>query len=637
MKRAIMNMALIVSLLLFSQSAISFQQDVSNKVKAAFVFNFIKYVEWPNEKNIANFTIGFYGDDKAFIEALQQMHNMKVRHFIIQVIKITSIEQEKKLHIIVLDKTQSKNIMKIAMQLNEQATLIISDNAADKKNTMLNFIESENNKIVFEMNRYQMVNAKLKSSPDILVLGGTELDIARVLKEMDETITNSLHEIQAQSLRLQSLKDDIIEREKQFTLQQTKSELQQNEIRIQQEQLTSQNKQLKTQKNELTQSKKDVQSLQDNYKQVKQELGVSRVQLTNNKESLYTLKSDIQQKERSILNLGVQINERKSLLKHLESQHIIQKMELAKQTSVIQTQYIVIIITIIASLAILILLIVIYKSRKIQHQINQELHINIEALAEANLKLSTAQDQLVESEKMAALGGLVAGVAHEINTPIGICVTAASHLSEGINVFETEYKTGQLKKSSLEQLLSDAQESSAMLMRNLHRAAELISNFKQVAVDQSSEKRREFELKSYIEELIHSLRPQFKQGSHIISVISNNKITLNGFPGVIAQIMTNLIMNSTLHGFKDTSHGEIFIELSLENGEVTIDFRDNGVGLTEQQREKVFEPFYTTTRSTGGSGLGMSISYNLITGKLNGTFNCLNPSKGAHFIITFPQ
>lgn len=637
MKRAIINMALIASLLLFSQSAISFQQDVSNKVKAAFVFNFIKYVEWPNEKNIANFTIGFYGDDKAYFEALQQMHNMKVRHFSIQIIKITSIEQEKKLHIIVLDKTQSKNIMKIAMQLNEQATLIISDNAADKKNTMLNFIESENNKIVFEMNRYQMVNAKLKSSPDILVLGGTELDIARVLKEMDETITNSLHEIQAQSLRLQSLKDDIIEREKQFTLQQTKSELQQNEIRIQQEQLTSQNKQLKTQKNELTQSKKDVQSLQDNYKQVKQELGVSRVQLTNNNESLYTLKNDIQQKERSILNLGVQINERKSLLKHLESQHIIQKMELAKQTSVIQTQYIVIIITIIASLAILILLVVIYKSRKIQHQINQELHINIEALAEANLKLSTAQDQLVESEKMAALGGLVAGVAHEINTPIGICVTAASHLSEGINVFETEYKTGQLKKSSLEQLLSDAQESSSMLMRNLHRAAELISNFKQVAVDQSSEKRREFELKSYIEELIHSLRPQFKQSSHIISVTSNNKITLNGFPGVIAQIMTNLIMNSILHGFKDTSQGEIFIKLSLENGEVTIDFRDNGVGLTEQQREKVFEPFYTTKRSTGGSGLGMSISYNLITGKLNGTFNCLNSSNGAHFIITFPQ
>ena len=282
-------------------------------------------------------------------------------------------------------------------------------------------------------------------------------------------------------------------------------------------------------------------------------------------------------------------------------------------------------------------MIIIYKSRKALHKVNQELQTNITALDDANTKLSTAQDQLIESEKMAALGGLVAGVAHEINTPLGVSVTATTHLADQLDVFEKEYKSGQLKKSSLEELLTDAKESSGILTRNLQRASELISNFKQVAVDQSSEDRREFELQSYIEELINSLAPQFKQGKHSVHIISNSKIHLNNFPGVIAQIITNLIINSLNHGFKNKTHGEIFITLASEKNEVVIDYQDKGVGLTEQQREKVFEPFYTTARSIGGSGLGMSISYNLVTSKLNGTIHCLESAEGAHFRITFPQ
>ncbi len=335
--------------------------------------------------------------------------------------------------------------------------------------------------------------------------------------------------------------------------------------------------------------------------------------------------------------MGIQIKERKELLNSLEKKHAIQKQEISKQSSVIQTQNIFLTITVIVSLAILIVLIIIYKSRKALHKVNQELETNNTALDDANTKLSTAQDQLIESEKMAALGGLVAGVAHEINTPLGVSVTATTHLADHLDVFEKEYKTGQLKKSSLEELLIDAKESSGILTRNLQRACELISNFKQVAVDQSSEDKREFELQSYIEELIKSLAPQFKQGKHSVHLTSSSEIPLNNFPGVIAQIITNLLMNSLNHGFKNKINGEIFIALSIENNEVVIDYQDKGVGLGEQQREKVFEPFYTTARSIGGSGLGMSISYNLVTSKLNGSIHCLESSKGAHFQITFPQ
>ncbi len=618
------------ALLFITFSANSSQQDISNKVKSAYVFNFIKYIEWPSEKNIANLNVGFYGNEQGYWKALQEMHGMKIKNFTINVIKITSLAQTDILHILILDKAESSNIKTFSKQLNEQATLIISDNASEKKLTMVNFIQTNKNKIKFELNRYQMLNAKLRVSPDILVLGGSEIDIVNLLNEMDATITKSLTEIKQQSKRLKQLKTNITSREKQLTLQQVKIERQEKKF-------NSQSNILKKQDEELEQNKTDIQSLQKNVKKANQELDSSLIQLTTNNNSLLNLKNNIKQKEHSIITLESQINEKKQSLKTLKVQQATQKLEIAQQSNVIQAQYIVLFITGIVSIAILLILIIIYRSKRIQHKINIELEANIEALAEANLRLSRTQEQLVESEKMAALGGLVAGIAHEINTPLGVSVTAISHLAEQIDLFEKEYNIGKLKKSSLENLLFDAKESSGILSRNLQRASDLINNFKQIAVDQSSESRRKFELHSYIEELTKSLRPQFKQNNHSICVSSSSKIKLNNFPGVIAQIITNLIMNSLSHGFKNQTHGEIVITLALENNEIAIDYRDNGIGLTEEQRKKVFEPFYTTARSTGGSGLGMSISFNLITSKLKGSIKCLETTEGAHFFVTFPQ
>ncbi len=628
-KQILIKILFTVGMMFFILPATSYQQYSSNKIKAAYIYNFIKYIEWPNDENIVNLAIGYYGDEKEYHSALQEMQGRKIRHFNISFIKITSIEQINTLHIVVLDKAQSRNINKISKQLNGQATLIVSDHTIENKYSMLNFMNTNENKLIFELNRYQMLNAQLKVSPDILVLGGTELDIANVLKEMDVTITNSLIEIKEQSNKLNQLEKNITDREVQLTLHQRK-------LATQQKKLTSQRSQLEIQSEQLKQNKKEFKTLQDNYSLITRELDISQIQLTNNMDNLQSLQKDTSQKEQVISRLESQIDERKVLLNNLESQHAKQKQKLTDQSTIIQTQYIVLIITAIASFAILIVLIALYMSKKTQHKVNQELQVNIAALAESNLKLSNTQVQLVESEKMAALGGLVAGIAHEINTPIGVSVTATSHLADQIDLFDKEYKAGILKKSSLEELLIDAKDSSGILTRNLQRASKLINNFKQVAVDQSSEDRRNFELHTYIDELTQSLRPQFKQSKHSIQTTSNSKIEINNFPGVIAQIITNLIMNSLNHGFRNKTHGEILITLALENNEVVIEYRDNGIGLTEQQRKKVFDPFYTTARSTGGSGLGMSISYNLITSKLHGSIKCMEASEGAYFRILFP-
>jgi len=263
------------------------------------------------------------------------------------------------------------------------------------------------------------------------------------------------------------------------------------------------------------------------------------------------------------------------------------------------------------------------------HQRTQELEVSL-------LNLQEAQSKLVESEKMSALGSLVAGISHEINTPLGIAVTASSHLSGIIKKFEQEYQSNQLKKSSLEALISCVQDSCVILMRNLERADELIQNFKQIAVDQSNEQIRSFELNIYLDKLIHSLKPQLNLNNHTIVVQSDHQINLISDPGAISQVLTNLIMNSIKHGFKAMNNGQITIIITLIKETVSIDYQDNGLGLDAKQREKVFEPFYTTARATGGSGLGMSISYNIVTVKLAGDINCIESSKGAHFKITFP-
>ncbi len=261
---------------------------------------------------------------------------------------------------------------------------------------------------------------------------------------------------------------------------------------------------------------------------------------------------------------------------------------------------------------------------------NKELNISLDTLEQA-------QDKLVQSEKMAALGELVAGVAHEINTPVGVGVTAASFLEAKTGEFKKIYDAGELKRSDLENFLRVVEEVSRSILINMERAAELISSFKQVAVDQSSETRRRFNLKEYIDEILLSLRPRYKKTGHAINVHCDETIELNSYPGVFSQILNNLIMNSLIHGFEEMDSGRIEMEISCSDNLVTFIYRDNGKGMTSEQKEKVFDPFYTTRRTKGGTGLGMSILFNLVTQTLNGSIDCqASEGAGVVFTMTFP-
>jgi PAS domain S-box-containing protein len=261
---------------------------------------------------------------------------------------------------------------------------------------------------------------------------------------------------------------------------------------------------------------------------------------------------------------------------------------------------------------------------------NDELKLTLE-------RLQQTQKQLVESEKMAALGGLVAGIAHEINTPVGVGVTAASVLEDETRQLAELYRQGQMKKTDLEQYMSVTERSSQMILNNLERAAELIRSFKQVAVDQSSESKRRFNVKNYLEEILTSLTPSLRKARARCAVDCVADLEIESYPGVLSQIITNLVINALAHAFDGEQNGVISIAVKKSEDRLEIEFSDNGKGMGPEVLAKIFDPFFTTRRGEGGSGLGLHIVYNLITQTLKGGIASRSqPGHGTSFAIQWP-
>ena len=260
--------------------------------------------------------------------------------------------------------------------------------------------------------------------------------------------------------------------------------------------------------------------------------------------------------------------------------------------------------------------------------------------AEAALaELVSTQRNLIQSEKMASLGGLVAGVAHEINTPLGINLTSASLLADESRRLEAALATGVLRRSDLSRFLEMALESSDLLLANSQRAADLIKSFKQVAVDQTSDDRRAFNLGEYIDEVLMSLRPRLKRSALTVSVICPDNLIIEGYPGPLAQVLTNFIMNALTHAYGPDQAGQLAIVVTCPDAdEIRLVFSDDGKGIAENVLPKIFEPFFTTNRSGGGSGLGLNIVYNLVTQRLKGRIEAAShPGQGTSFTVHFPR
>lgn len=251
-------------------------------------------------------------------------------------------------------------------------------------------------------------------------------------------------------------------------------------------------------------------------------------------------------------------------------------------------------------------------------------------------ELNKAQERLLDAEKMASLGNLAAEVSHEVNTPIGISITSASYLADIMEEVDKKVQKDELSNQDAIEYCKNAQQSIDLLTKNLKRASELVASFKQVAVDQTSNKVREVNMKQYVEEVVHSLEPRLKNTHHKINVNCPKHLDVHTHAGAISQIFTNLIMNSVIHGFENQDEGVIDIDISMENERIKIDFNDNGRGVSSEELNKLFDQFYTTRENQGGSGLGTHIVQNLVVDNLNGRISAHSkPGKGLHYHIEF--
>ncbi len=234
-------------------------------------------------------------------------------------------------------------------------------------------------------------------------------------------------------------------------------------------------------------------------------------------------------------------------------------------------------------------------------------------------ELRATQNSLIEAEKLAALGGLVAGVAHEVNNPVGISVTVASSLARRCETFGEEIKRGELRRSRLTEFVDGNREAANMLLANLHRAAELIQSFKQVAVDRSHAERRAFDMKMLTDQIMLSLRPTLSKRNIALSIDCPADLSINSYPGSWGQVLTNLTLNAVNHAFRSDSAGTISIVVRQNDPEsIEVEFADNGQGMTEDVKRRAFDPFFTTALGRGGTGLGLHIVHNIVTNRLGG-------------------
>lgn len=275
-----------------------------------------------------------------------------------------------------------------------------------------------------------------------------------------------------------------------------------------------------------------------------------------------------------------------------------------------------------------------------KRQAEEELRTAKDSAEAALAELRETQQSLIEAEKLAALGGLVAGVAHEVNNPVGISLTVASSFARRCQIFADEIKDGAIRKSKLDEFIALNIDAAQQLVANLQRAGDLIQSFKQVAVDRSHEDRRTFDLLEATEQIMSSLRPVLRPTAIALTVTGAPGVVMDSYPGSYGQVLTNLFLNAVVHAFPDGgANNRVEISTrSLNDREVEIAVTDNGKGMTEDVQKRAFDPFFTTRRGQGGTGLGLHIIYTLVRQRLGGTLSLeTHPGRGTIFRITIPR
>jgi signal transduction histidine kinase len=627
-KIILMSKSLLVLFCFFicTSTPIFAQQLDSEQVKAVYIYNFVKNVTWLNENEKDQLIIGIYGDDD-FAEQLNKTLSKRViKNKTIEVIIIENIQEGKKTDLFFSAANQNTEIANIASILRGSNTLLITDNSADKHSVMINLVNNpEDSAISFEVNKSNIVFEGLIMSAELLLLGGTELDVATLYREtelalqtirgreikLNEKLTEQRNQIFSAKIKLKTLNENLTQQEKVAGQRQQELNVLKKDIEQQQRSIKSKELQLKQVATQLKVAKTNLENQQSSVHSKEQENVLMA-------EKIVTNRNILQQQQQQISDQGVQLNQKNEELVEREERIDKQRFYL------ILMAFFITLLVLISGLVVLLFV----KNRQTTRTLSRTLE-----------NLQNMQQQLVQSEKMASLGTLTAGVAHEINTPLGIAVTSTSSALESTQKIRENFETGNLTRTAMESYFNGMEKSSNLNTNALERVIELLNNFKQVAADQMVGEEREIDLVSYIEEVMSTLSAEMKRFRVSYQYSGESELVITTIPGALAQVLTNLVTNALKHAFESKELGNIAINLSkTEDNKAVILFKDNGHGMSQHVLDNIFEPFFTTKRNSGGTGLGMNIVYNIVCQKLQGNIKIDSKlEQGSNFHITLPM
>jgi signal transduction histidine kinase len=582
------------------------------KVKAVFIYNFMKHTTWPNEETKQSFTIAVYKDRNFYQSLAPLLLEKQLRNKPIRLIESDELNKIKFADVVFIPESSNDSIEQIAFELRRSETLLITQNTVNKKDVMINFIQHQGrSNLSFEINKSNLIYEQLTISNDLLLLGGTELDVATLYRETELAM-------QKIKLRESNMQQNIASLQDELSLaadnvERSQVQLNKNNLTLKQREraLATQKIELKNQQNEL----KQLQSLFLEKEQELTDLSKQRnLALAQSQMVLEQKNNEVLEKELKISQLGGTISQNKAEIDQQVEQLQTQQAEINKKNQTIKSKNTYLAVTvffiIIVSIFTLLVAMLFTRNRKVTAQLQHTLK-----------NLESTQSQLVQSEKMASLGLLTAGISHEINTPIGVVVTSLSVIQDRSKELIAKIAENKLTKSKLNSALEDIGESAEVSNKSLTRVVTLISNFKQVAVDHVIEEPREINLAQYINEILDTLSSQLKKKGIHFNSVDHSSIKLKTIPGALAQVLTNLITNTISHAFTDSNIDKAKINIELEQptqNEINIMFSDNGSGMSQEILENIYEPFYTTKRSEGGTGLGMNSVYNIMQQKIKG-------------------
>ncbi|WP_198679632.1 YfiR/HmsC family protein [Aliidiomarina minuta] len=618
-------------------------------IRAAYLVSVMRYVNWPQEAEKETLTIGILGESPVY-DILSRLPLTPVRGKPINVISLSRSSQIPQVDLLYVSPRASASLDQILSQAHRNAVLAVTEDKSIRDDMMINLVSDRDNRLAFQVNDSRIQSTGINTSRDLLLLRGSELDLVvnhhQLLREMQslrqekQLLLNQSNEQQRQIFQLQERID---------SLEQTISE-RDNVLRAQQGTLEDKQQVMESQQNALNELLRELEEQRDLLFAREEQLHVIQDALTESEQALAQKEQELSVKETQLANkeregdaLAQRITANRDILAAQQQQLRDQRAALSEQASLIESRertidrqreyliYILIALLIASILGVLSLTLYVNK-RRTASQLMDTLN-----------ELHQAQDKLVESEKMAALGNLVAGVAHEVNTPLGVALTATSMLNDRREILVHHVQEGSLTREQLLRFLNQSEESLTLTEKNLSRVARLISNFKQVAVDQMVTERRTIDLGTYIEEIMSALSIELKRAHIEYRIDIQEEIEMDTIPGAMAQIMTNLVTNSIRHGYSTDEHAEHKGTISIsarraDGNNVQLSFCDDGAGMNEATLQKIFEPFFTTKRNQGGTGLGMPIVYNLVRQQLKGDITVTStPGAGTCFELILPR